>query len=170
MTQNPIIRETLSKRKRVSSPRPSAAAKPPRQVLESEESGPRLNVEGLIWNACPEKVMEREVSKSQGTFQMSISCSTSEPTHERTGPKPVTSIFGARNLIIDGLYTLCVTDDLGGASIDDGGGAADDRLSIYRNTTMRALPVTLQYLLLKLDRRRHCTVRPYLCSHRHVSE
>ena len=82
---------------------------------------------------------------------MSISCSTSEPTHERTGPKPVTSIFGARNLIIDGLYTLCVTDDLGGASIDDGAGVTDDRLSIDRDTIKRALPETLQYLLLKLD-------------------
>ena len=46
---------------------------PPKQVLEPEDSGPRLNVEGLIWNAFPEKVMETGVSKSQETFQMSIS-------------------------------------------------------------------------------------------------
>jgi hypothetical protein len=43
------------------------------QVLEQEDSGPRLKVEGLIWNTFPENVMETGVSKSQGTFQQSIS-------------------------------------------------------------------------------------------------
>jgi hypothetical protein len=99
---------------------------------------------------------------------MSIGRSISESTHERTGPGPVASIFGARDLVIDGLYTLGVTDDLGGASIDDSAGTADDRLSVDRNTAERALPVTLQYLLLRLDRRHHRTVLSYLCGHRHV--
>jgi hypothetical protein len=46
------------------------------QVLKPEDSGPRLNVEGLIWKAFPEngeEVTQAGVSKSQGTFQMSNS-------------------------------------------------------------------------------------------------
>ena len=62
MIQNSIIRETLMhKTKEVSSPRSSDEEKPPQQVLEPEDSGPKLNVEGLISNAFPEKVMEIEV-------------------------------------------------------------------------------------------------------------
>jgi hypothetical protein len=153
-----FVRLYGAKRKRMGPPRPSDAPKPPTQVLEPEDSGPRLKVEGLIWNAFPANAMETGVSKSQGTFPDVNQRSISESTHERTGPGPVANIFGTRNLVIDGLYTLGVTDDLGGASIDNGAGAADDRLSVDRNTAERALPVTLQYLLLKQDQRHHHTM------------
>ena len=136
-------------------PRPSTAPKPPTQVLEPVDSGPRLKVEGLIWNTFPENVMETGVLKLQGTCQTSVSRTISELTHGHTGPEAIAGILGARNLVIDGLYTLGVTDNLGGACIDDSALAADNSLPIDRNTTKRALPVSLQYLFLRLNQRHH---------------
>ena len=132
-------------------PRPSNAPKPPTQVLEPVDSGPRLKVEGLIWNTFPENVMETGVLKLQGTCQTSVSRSISESAREHTGPDPTADILGARNLVIDGLYTLGVTDNLGGASVDDSALAADNCLPVDRNTTKRALPVSLQYLFFKTE-------------------
>ena len=132
-------------------PRPSVAPKPPTQVLEPVDSGPRLKVEGLIWNTFPENVIETGVLKSQGTCRTSVSRSISESAHEHTGPGPIADVLGARNLVIDGLYTLGVTDNLGGASVDDSALAANNSLPVDRNTTKRALPVSLQYLFFKTE-------------------
>src|SRR6266702_998167 len=65
-------------------PRPSDAPKPPMQVPEPEDSGPRLKVEALILNTFPENVMETGVLKSQGTGQTSISRSIGETTQSWT--------------------------------------------------------------------------------------
>ena len=78
--------------------------------------------------------METGVLKLQGTGQTSISRSISESAHEHTGPDPIAGIFGARYLVVDGLYTLGVTDDLGGASVDDSALATDNSLPVDRNT------------------------------------
>jgi hypothetical protein len=116
-------------------------------VLEPGDSGPRLKDEALIWNAVPENVMETGVSKSQGTFRMLISRSIDEETRAHTVPSPRADILGTRNLVINGRYALGVTNDLGGASVDDSTLTADDRLSVDRNTVERALPIPLQYSL-----------------------
>ena len=77
--------------------------------------------------------METVVLKSQGTDQRSISRPISKTAHEHTGPDPIVDTFRARDLGIDGPYTLCVTDDLGGASVDDGTLAIDNNLPIDSN-------------------------------------
>jgi hypothetical protein len=136
-TQYPAIRETMEKNEGGFSPRLSAP-KPPTQVLEPEDSGPRLKVEVLIWNSLPEKVMEIEMLKSQGTGQKSISRSISKTTHEHTSPGPRADISGARDLAIDGLYSFSVTDHLGGAGVDDGSLATDKSHPIDRNTVEEA--------------------------------
>ena len=145
--QNPAIRETMVKNKVGYSPRPSREPKPPMQVLERRYVGPRSKVDALIWNCTPENVMETGVLKSQGTGQMPISRSISKKTHKHAGPGPRADILGTRDLVIEGLYTLCVTDDLGGASVNDGTVAIDNSHPINRNTVERALPVAL-----------HCTI------------
>ena len=119
-------------------------------MLEPEDSGPRLKVEGLISNSLPENVMETGVLKLQGTGQTSIIRYISKTTHEHTGPGPRADIFGARDLVIDGLYTLGVTDDLGGASVNDGTVAIDNSLPVNRNTVERALPVALHYTIVNI--------------------
>jgi hypothetical protein len=95
--------------------------------------------------------METCVLESQGTFQMLISRSIGESMHKHTGPGPIASILGARDLRIDGLYTLWVTDDLGSASVDDSIRITDNCLPIDRNSVERALPVTLQSIIVSVN-------------------
>lgn len=125
---------------------------PPTQSFDPADVGPRLKVEGLIWNAFPENVMETLNLESQGTFQMSISLSFSETTtREHTGPDPVAGISRARDSGIDGLHTLGATDDYGAASVNDSALATDNSLPVYRNTVERALPVTLKNIDLNSE-------------------
>ena len=122
--------------------------------------GPRLKFEALIWNCTPENVMDTAELKSHGTGQTSIIRSISKITHKHTGPGPRADIFGARDLVIDGLYTLGVTEDLGSASVDDGILATDNSHLIYRNTVKFALPKTLEYAIVKTESKHHPVYRP----------
>ena len=53
---------------------------------------------------------------------------------EHTGPGSEADVFRARDLGIDGPYTPGVTDDLGGAGVNDGTLPTDNSLSVDRNT------------------------------------
>ena len=71
--------------------------------------------------------------------------------HEHTGPGPKAITFGARDLIIDVLYTIEVTNDLGGASVDDSIRITDNRLPVDRNSIERPLPESLQSIIVNSE-------------------
>lgn len=142
---------------------------PPTQSFDPLDTGPRLKVEGLIWNAVPENVMETWGSELQGTFQMPISLSISEiTTHKHTGPGPVAGILRARDCGVHGLYTLGATDNQGAASVNNSTLATDNRIPVDRDTVERALPEALKISLSSVNRMPHPAA--YLLGHRHISE
>jgi hypothetical protein len=96
------------------------------QELEPGDVGPRLKLEGGIWYAMPPNVMETTMLKLQGTCQTLISQSSGQSTREHTRPGPAAESRGARDQVIDGLYSLDVTDDLVRAGGEYSAGARFD--------------------------------------------
>jgi hypothetical protein len=95
--------------------------------------------------------METVALELQGTSQMSIDRSSSDATYEHTGPQLIRAnhnfrLFGTRDLCVDFLYTLGVTDNVGTTGVDDGFLDTNDSRPVDRNTVEEDLPETLQYI------------------------
>jgi hypothetical protein len=121
------------------------------QLLDPGDSRPRLKVEALIGKFVPGNVIETVALELQGTFQMSIDRSSGDATHEHTGPRLIRAnhnfrLLVTRDLCVDLLYTLGVTDDVGATSVNDGFLDTNDSPSVDRNTVEEDLPETLQYI------------------------